>query len=158
MPYEAITSHAEMEAILAEAHVGCLGTVGLDGQPYVTPHNFLYRDGRIYLHSALAGRKLENITRDPRVCFTAYCSSRLVLGERACDCAMRYRCVMAFGHARLVHDQARRKDLLLALTERYTHEPVEAPSAARVAGTALIEIIIEEMTGKRNFDRPHPSQ
>jgi uncharacterized protein len=157
MPNEAITSHAEMEAVLAEAEVGCLGTVGIDGQPYVTPHNFLYRDGRIYIHSALTGRKIEHITRDPRVCFTAYCSTRLVQGERACDCAMRYRCVMVYGHARLVHDQARRRELLTALTERYTGKPVEPPPPARVAGTALIEIIVEELSGKRNFDHPQTS-
>jgi hypothetical protein len=153
MPHEAIVSHNELEAVLAEAQVGCLGTVGLDGQPYVTPHNFLYRDGRIYIHCALAGRKLENILRDDRVCFTVYAADRLVLGERACDCAMRYRSVIAIGRAALVHDQARRRELLKALTERYTGQAVEPPTPERVAGTALIEIFVEELTGKRNYDR-----
>jgi uncharacterized protein len=154
MPHEAITSHAEIEAVLLEAQVGCLGTVGLDGQPYVTPHNFLYRDGRIYIHSALTGRKLEHLARDGRVCFTAYVAEKLVLGAKACDCAMRYRSVIATGHAHLVHDVVRRRELLTALTERYMEHEVEPPPPERVAATALIEIMVEELTGKRNFDRP----
>lgn len=158
MPQEAIVSHAGLEAILAEAQVGCLGTVGLDGEPYVTAHNFLYRDGYVYIHCALTGRKLDNILRDPRVCFTAYVTDRLVLGPRACDCAMRYRSVIAFGRAELVHDLTRRRELLVALTERYTGQPVEPPAPERVAGTALIEIFVEEMTGKRNYDREQPEK
>jgi len=130
-----------------------MGTVGVDGQPYVTAHNFLYRDGCIYIHCALTGRKLDNILRDPRVCFTAYVVDRLVLGEHACDCAMRYRSVIAIGRAVMVHDLARRRELLTALTERYTGQAVEPPTRERVAGTALIEIFVEELTGKRNFDR-----
>lgn len=153
MPYEAIASHAGLEAVLAEAQVGCMGTVGVDGQPYVTAHNFMYRDGCIYIHCALTGRKLDNILRDPRVCFTAYVVDRLVLGGQACDCAMRYRSVIAIGRAALVHDLARRRELLTALTQRYTGQAVEPPSPERVAGTALIEIFVEELTGKRNFDR-----
>ncbi len=153
MPHEAITSHAEIAAILNEAQVGCLGTVGLDGHPYVTPHNFLYRDGRIYIHCALTGRKIEHIERDGRVCFTAYVVDKLVLGEKACDCAMRYRSVIATGQAHLVHDVVRRRELLTALTERYTGQAVEPPSPGRVAATALIEIFVEELSGKRNFDR-----
>ncbi len=153
MPYEAITSHAEMAAILSEAQVGCLGTVGLDGQPYVTPHNFLYRDGRIYIHSALTGRKIEHIERDGRVCFTAYVAEKITLGDKPCDCAMRYRSVIASGQAHLVHDVVRRRELLTALTERYTGHSVEPPAPERVAATALIEIFVEELSGKRNFDR-----
>jgi uncharacterized protein len=156
MPHEAIVSHAGLEAVLAEAQVGCLGTVGLDGQPYVTAHNFLYRDGCIYIHSALTGRKLDNISCDARVCFTAYVADRLVLGPRTCDCAMRYRSVIAIGRAVLVHDLERRRELLMALTERYAGQPVESPPAWRVAQTALIEIYIEELTGKRNYDRENP--
>lgn len=154
MPYEAITSHAEMTEILSAAQVGCLGTVGLDGQPYVTPHNYLYRDGRIYIHSALTGRKIEHIERDQRVCFTAYVADEITLGDKPCDCAMRYRSVIATGHASLVHDVARRRELLTALTERYIGHVVEPPSPDRVAATALIEIFVEELSGKRNFKRP----
>lgn len=130
-----------------------MGTVGLDGQPYVTAHNFLYRDGHIYIHCALTGRKLDNILRDNRVCFTAYVSDRLVLGPRACDCAMRYRSVMAFGQAAMVNDLMRRRELLTALSERYVGQKIEPPSPGRVAETAVIDIFIEELTGKRNYDR-----
>ena len=63
-----IKDRAEIEEVLREAQVGRLGT-SVDGQPYVVPLSFAYHDGNIIFHGAREGKKMEDIARNPRVCF-----------------------------------------------------------------------------------------
>jgi hypothetical protein len=67
-PEKEIKDKAEVERILTEAKVGRLGTSS-DGRPYVVPLSFTYHDRKIVIHGAKIGKKMENIARNPRVCF-----------------------------------------------------------------------------------------
>lgn len=139
--------------MLIESRYGVLATAGRDGQPYLTPINHYFHGGKLYFHCALRGRKLDNIAANPLVCFTAFSVGELVLGEKACDCAQRYICVICFGKARRIEDAALKADILTRLTEHYAGQDYEPPSPARVNGTVVVEITITEMTGKHNVDR-----
>jgi nitroimidazol reductase NimA-like FMN-containing flavoprotein (pyridoxamine 5'-phosphate oxidase superfamily) len=153
MPKEWTTDREEMESLLREALVGCLATVGLDGSPYITPLNFCYHQGKIYFHSALKGRKMDNIRANPRVCFEVHELIKVVQSRRACDFGARYRSVLVFGRARFLPDGDEKVTVLTALAEKYAGgQAVEPPTLARAKGTEVIEITIEEMTGKRNVD------
>jgi nitroimidazol reductase NimA-like FMN-containing flavoprotein (pyridoxamine 5'-phosphate oxidase superfamily) len=153
LPKEWITDHEEMESLLREALVGCLATVGPDGNPYITPLHFVYHQGKIYFHSALKGRKVENIRANPRMCFEVHELIEIVQGQRACDLSTRYRSVLAFGRARSLPDGDEKIAVLTALAEKYASgQAVEPPTPEKAKGTEVIEITIEEMTGKRNVD------
>jgi uncharacterized protein len=153
MPHEPITERAELERLLNELRHGVLATAGVDGQPYTTPINHLYRDGKLYFHCALHGRKLDNILANPRVCFTAYKAQRLVFGDKACECAQRYESVICFGTARVVEEVEFKTEILTRLSESYAGREYAPPSLARVNGTTVVEITVRKMTGKRNVDR-----
>jgi nitroimidazol reductase NimA-like FMN-containing flavoprotein (pyridoxamine 5'-phosphate oxidase superfamily) len=58
----------EIDALMTAAVSGRLGTVGPDG-PYVVPLAFGWRNGEVCFHCHRAGKKLENIGGDDRVCF-----------------------------------------------------------------------------------------
>ena len=153
MPKEWITDHEEMECLLREALVGCLATVGPDGSPYITPLNFVCHQGKIYFHSALKGRKVDNIRANPRVCFEVHDLIEIVQEQRACDFSTRYRSVLIFGRARPLPDGDEKVAVLTALAEKYASgQAVEPPTLKRARGTEVIEITIEEITGKRNVD------
>jgi hypothetical protein len=153
MPKEWITDREEMESLLQEALVGCLATVGPDGSPYITPLNFYFYQGKIYFHSALKGRKMDNIRANPRVCFEVHKLIKMVQSQRACDFSTRYRSVLVFGRARSLPDGDEKMAVLTALTEKYASgQAVEPPTPKRAKETKVIEITIEEMTGKRNVD------
>ena len=155
MPTEWITDREEMESLLHEALVGCLATVGPDGSPYITPLNFVFCQGKIYFHCAFEGRKMDNIRANPRVCFEVHELIKIVHGQRACDFSTRYRSVLIFGRARSLSDVDEKVVVLTALTEKYAGgQAVEPPTPKKAKGTEVIEITIEEMTGKRNVDRP----
>jgi nitroimidazol reductase NimA-like FMN-containing flavoprotein (pyridoxamine 5'-phosphate oxidase superfamily) len=153
MPKEWITDREEMGGLLREALVGCLATVGSDGSPYITPLHFVYHQGKIYFHCAFKGRKRDHIKANPRVCFEVHELVKIVQGQRACDFGTRYRSVLVFGRARSLPDGDEKVAVLIALAEKYTGgQAVEPPTPKRAKGTEVIEITIEEMTGKRNVD------
>lgn len=64
-----VTDPEIITAILNRCTVGRLATVGSDGYPYITPVNYVYWQGSIYFHCALKGEKVDNIAREPKVCF-----------------------------------------------------------------------------------------
>ncbi len=153
MPKRWITDCAEMEAILRECLVGSLATVGPDGAPYVVAVNYVYRDGKIYFHGALTGTKLDNIAREPRICFEAHVVDCIFRAPRAMEFGARYRSVVVRGRARLLDDEAAKREALIALTARYAEgQPFQLPTDQEVVATAVVEIEIGEMTGKRNID------
>ena len=60
-------SPVEIESVLHRHHVGRLACI-VDGEPYLVPITFAYRDGFIYCHT-VPGQKLDALRADPRVAF-----------------------------------------------------------------------------------------
>ena len=153
MPKQWITDRAEMEAILRECAVGSLATVCPDGAPYVVTVNYVYHEGRIYFHCALTGKKLDNIASDERVCFEAHVMERIVRASQAVHFGTRYRSVIVHGKARQLDDPAAKREILILLTARYAEgQSFKPPTEQQVETTAVVEIEIDSMTGKRNVD------
>ncbi|MGA2675050.1 MAG: pyridoxamine 5'-phosphate oxidase family protein [Terracidiphilus sp.] len=147
-------SEEDARAFLRAGTEGRLATCDQAGQPYITPLNYFYRQGRIYFHSKLNGRKLDNITANGRVCFEVSATAKLTVSpDRPCNCSTRYTSVLAFGIARIVSDDAEKAALLNLLVERYAggmaFQPVEEKHAA---GCAVVEICVEQISGKMNID------
>ena len=49
--------------ILAQGTSGVLALLGDDGYPYAVPLSYVYHEGRVYFHSAMAGHKLDALRR-----------------------------------------------------------------------------------------------
>lgn len=102
-----ITDTKEIQRILSLTNVGRLATNGRDGYPYITPVNFVSLDGCIYFHCAPQGEKLDNLTRDPRVCFEvdvplSYIDIGLDPSRPICHLHQLYHCVIIRGSAAVV--------------------------------------------------------
>ncbi len=153
-----ITKHfsdpAEINAVLDSVQVGTVATIDDGGSPYMTPVNYVRIENALYFHSSLDGRKLDNIERDGRVCFSAYAMHRLVLGEKSCDCSVRYGSVICFGRAELMPECEEKQTALRLLSEKYFERELEPPTMECCGTTAVVKIVIEKMTGKRNVDNP----
>lgn len=146
-----IAEQSKMEAILRECPVGSLATVGPDGAPYVVTVNYVYHDGKIYLHGALAGKKMENIAHEPRVCFEVHVLEEISPAAAAIEFSTHYRSVIVHGRASQILDPAAKREALVVLTTRYADDnPFSPPSEEDITATAVLQIEIEEMTGKQN--------
>src|ERR1035437_930990 len=128
----------EAREFLATETEGRLATCDAAGQPYITPLNYLYREGKIYFHSKLAGRKMDNIAENNRVCFEVSKIEKItVSNDRPCACSTRYSSVLVFGAARLISDDTEKAAILNLLVARYAadkpFQPVEESHAAACA-------------------------
>jgi len=142
-----ITDKAQIEAILRQATV-CRLAMCLDGWPYVVPLNFGYHDNRLFFHTAGAGRKLDILTRNDRVCFVIDGAHEIVESFEACGWSMRFASVIGFGRARLIEDPALKREALDIIMRHYSDRLYTYPDDI-LAKTAIIRVDIERMTGKR---------
>ena len=117
----AITDPAEIEAIIRKCPYCMVGITDLQGNPYVIPMNFAYRDGVIYLHSGPDGGKLEMVKQHPQVCITFCEGHELVYMHRqmACSYSMKSRSVMCRGNVRFIEEMDEKRNILDLVMRHY---------------------------------------
>ena len=140
----------DVDAFLALAEIGRLGTIGPDGFPYVVPLHFAYVDGHIYIHGLGAGEKMENIARNNKVSFEADTMDSLRHGDAPCDTGTRYTSVIVKGTAERVTDSGEKTRALNGIVDKYTPQHSGKPFGdGPMNGTAVVRITILEKTGKK---------
>ena len=144
----AITDPAELESILREALVCRMGIC--DGEiPYVVPMNYGYRDGCVFLHSALEGRKIEVLRKNPNVCLEFEKDVELVAAEEPCSFSMKYRSVIASGKAVFLEGAEEKTRGLNAIMAQYTGKEYTFPQQA-LERIVVIRVDLDEVSGKHN--------
>jgi nitroimidazol reductase NimA-like FMN-containing flavoprotein (pyridoxamine 5'-phosphate oxidase superfamily) len=147
-----VESRDEMEDLLCEESVGYLG-LSMDGQPYVVPLNYAYLEGKIYFHCALTGKKLDCIRANPQVSFTVARQTGRVREHAGQDpCHVDSDSVICTGVARIVETPEERQPILDAFNRRF-HPDAEPISLERAARCGAVEIVLTEMTGRRERER-----
>ena len=145
-----VTNQEEVEEILSNALVGRLGTC-LNNIPYITPVNFVYDKDKIYFHSALEGRKIENITSNPNICFEIDEIKSIIPGQRPCATTTEYKSIIIFGNIQIVTDIEEKTFALNKLIEKYAPQsPKLSSSSGAIARTNVLVIGIKEMTAKQS--------
>lgn len=138
----------EMLDILQNGSTGILGVIGDNGYPYTVPLNFVFLDGKIYFHSAKQGHKIDGILCNDKVSFCIIERDVVIPEIFATD----YRSVIVFGRAKIVQDDILKRTALEALIDKYSfhfHEAGRQEIEREWNSVCLIEITIEQMTGKR---------
>lgn len=141
-------SQDEMAAVLNKTKYGILSTIGGDGFPYGVPVNFVYLDGKIYIHGRKMGEKVSNLTNNCKCCFTAAREYGYEFtGEHACDTTAVYESVIIRGCAHVVEDLEVKKKVLLATIDKIVPGRTDMDEK-KVSPTGVYEIEIKAMTGK----------
>ncbi len=143
-----ITDSAEIESILQESMICRLGLAD-GGEPYIVPLSFGYTGGAIYLHSALDGKKISMINRNPRCCFEIDQCGKVTRTEPPCAWGIEYRSVIGFGRACIIEDSEEKKRGLNCIMSHYGGEPQQF-SDENIRNVCVIRIDIESMTGKKS--------
>ena len=149
----AVAALPEILAILDQCDALRLGLTGPEG-PYVVPLNFGYaeKDGSltIFFHCAKAGRKADMLAADPRVCFEADCSHKLISGPKPCAYSFAYESVIGFGKARLLSEDADKAMGLSRIMARFSLAASFEFEPAALAHTAVYAIGVESVSGKKH--------
>ncbi len=139
-----------MEELLKTAEIIHLATLKEDGAPILRPVNFLYADGKIYIHTGPKSGKIAQIARDPRVCLEVEEILKYIPAvEKPCSATYSCRSVVLEGVARLVTERERKRDILQDMMEKY--QPMGGFRPVSLEDTdivAIIEIEVRALSGK----------
>ena len=120
-------------------------------RPYLVPLSFGYRDGILYFHSAPAGRKIDILRQNDRVCFEFDVDCQVSKSGDVCNWGVIYRSVIGSGRAFFIEEQEAKQKALAIIVEHYGGAGRDLPLEA-VSKTLVFAVKIDEMTGKQSFD------
>ena len=126
-------SQREIDQIINGTTACHVAMVDNGGIPYVLPFNFGYKDGRLFIHCAPDGKKIDIWKHNPKVCvaFSKDYELRVQSEKVACSYSMKYRSVLVHGEV--------------------------TPIAEYDDKIKVLEIIMEKYSGKTNFTYNHPA-
>lgn len=148
-----VSDPAEILQIMRRCDV-CRLALNDEGFPYIVPLNFgiMEREGGqvdLVFHSALEGRKLELMAKDPRASFEMDRGHVLQYFPEKGYCTMAYESVVGRGRIEMVEDEREKLAALDALMAQF-HPEGDAPyNQASVPRTAVYRLRVESMVGKR---------
>lgn len=144
----AIQDREAIDAIIRECRVCRLGlTDGKD--PYVVPLSFGYDGDAFYFHGASAGKKLDLLRQNSRVCVELDILDELRPSEEACRWSAGYRSVIGFGTAEILTDLESKRRALTVIMAQYSGGSYSFTDKA-LEGTAVIKMTIASITGKQS--------
>ncbi|MFC4777052.1 pyridoxamine 5'-phosphate oxidase family protein [Paenibacillus sp. GCM10023252] len=154
---------AEIEQFLQEMSFGHLAAVGADGWPTLTPLNYAYVGGKVYLHGSRAGEKMRTIAADGRVTFSvakeyAILPSYYTDPLLACPATAYFKSVLFYGHAVVVEDLEEKaaafEGLMRKLQPEGGYKTITADDRdyrGQLKGVAVIRIDAERVSAKFKF-------
>ena len=148
-----LRNRGTLTAMLEQSLVGRIATINRKGIPVIKPVNFLYWNGKIYLHSSTKGEKISDIRRKSPICFEVDEPIAFVAAMGpACRSNYYYRSIIVKGNAAIVNQQDKKLKILERLMEKYQPEGGYGGITEEILKrTMVIEISIQEMTGKENL-------
>ena len=150
-----VTDLSEIARILETGKVLHLG-LAVDDEPYVVPMNYghTFEDGKLtlFLHSALRGKKLDMMRRNPRVFFEIDCDLMPFEGKLPCQYGLVYSSIMGRGTAHIVEDVEEKMRAMVHLMKTQTGKDFTFDDRL-VSIVAVIRIDADEYTAKH---RPLP--
>lgn len=139
--------------LLSKEIYGRVATCGKDGQPYITPVNFIVHHEKIYFHTGFQGRKLENIKDNPKVCFEVSRSGKMYPTPHASDFTMRFWSVLVFEKAQIIQGKEEKLVVLNSIMDKYAQQyEYHTLDLKDMDIVNVIEISIDEITGKVSLD------
>ncbi|MCE5196269.1 MAG: pyridoxamine 5'-phosphate oxidase family protein [Negativicutes bacterium] len=137
--------------ILEQGEFGNLA-MAWQNEPYTIPVNYLFADGKIYIHSAKEGKKLLWLKQNPLVCFSVSRMLQLKKADTFCAYGAFFESVIVMGHCSLLEEHPQKEDRLMQLVLK--HDPaVKLPAIDEKAAdqVALLEITISSISGKASY-------
>ena len=144
-------SEEESVAILKKVTAGTLALLGDNDYPYAVPLSYVYHEGRIYFHSALAGHKVDAIRKCDKASFCVI-EQDDVQPEKY---TTFFRSVIAFGRIHIIEDEHEKLETARMLGNRYNPNHDEALQKEIEGGLSrmlMIRFDIEYLTGKEAIE------
>lgn len=140
---------SEAIAILERGSHGVLAVLGDGGYPYAVPISYVYEDGKIYMHCAKSGHKLDAVRACEKASFCVVDQDEVVQAEFT----SHYRSAIAFGRIREITDDAEKRRMVSLLARKYCPDLPQAEHDKAIerdwAPLNMLELTIEHLTAKQ---------
>lgn len=138
--------------ILKNGSNGVLAVMGDEGYPYAVPVSYAYDDGKIYIHGAKTGHKIDAVRSNEKVSFCVVDKDE----NHPEELTTYFRSAIAFGKARISEDADELRCACELMAEKYSavlpKERVEHEIEREWAALGVIVIEIEALTGKEAIE------
>lgn len=149
-----VTDFTEIIKIVEKCDIVRLGLA--DGDfPYIVPVNFAFtvKDGQVdlYIHGAMAGRKYEQLRKNPVCSFEMDIPLKMECLYEKKDVTMRYQSVMGRAKAEFLEGEEKQRALDGIIMARYEETREFEYQKKAVARTAVVRLRVLEITAKANM-------
>lgn len=139
----------ECERVLGVCTHGVLALCGDGVHPYALPLNYVYDGKAVWFHSAVSGRKLDEIASNPNASFCVVEQDEIVPEEYT----SYFRSVMVFGKLEIVTDEVEALHGLKLLCVKYSPGLDHTEELARCANRVkMLRLDIEHISGKEAIE------
>jgi nitroimidazol reductase NimA-like FMN-containing flavoprotein (pyridoxamine 5'-phosphate oxidase superfamily) len=146
-----VTDQRVIQELLSSAEICRLAMVD-NGEPYIVPLNYGFRDNALYVHSAAAGRKIDILKRNSRVCFEVESDSVIVRHEEACRWGTKSRSIIGYGRVEIITDYEEKKHGLDIILAHYGRADSNAYNETQLEAIVILRVAIESITCKQLGD------
>ena len=144
-----IKDQALIESILSGSVICRLAMVD-DGEPYLLPFNYGYKDRCLYIHSAPAGRKITILRNHPKVCFEIEDTVKIIEDEKACKWATLYRSLVGYGEVEVLEEPEEKKDGLGVIMAQHGAPHLIEFTDREVQNMVILKLTITSVSGKQS--------
>lgn len=150
MRSQSFSDRQAIDDIIRKCEVCNVGMVDEQNMPYVLPFNFGYDGEFLYLHSDPAGRKVEVLKNNPKVCISFSTDHELFHRDDhvACSYGMRYRSVLLYGTVETVEDDEGKINALNLIMKHYTGTDDFKYNAPAVRNVKVFRVYIQRLDGR----------
>lgn len=141
---------SEAISILENNNTCVLAMMG-EEYPYSLPISYAYIDGKVYMHGAKVGHKIDAITKNEKVSLCVI-NDDTVIEEKYTN---KYKSVIVFGTARILTDVEITKPICKAFAQKLCPtalDGIDAEVEKDIDQTAVIEITPKHITGKAGLE------
>jgi len=144
-------SEEESIGILQKSTSGTLALLGDEDYPYAVPISYVYHEGKLYFHSALAGHKVDAIRSCDKASFCVIEQDDVQPKKYTTF----FRSVIAFGRIHIIEDEQDKLEAARLLGNRYNPNDDESLKKELEGGFTrmlMIRFDIEHLTGKEAIE------
>ena len=141
----------ESIVILQKATAGTLALLGDNDYPYAVPISYVYHEGKLYFHSALAGHKVDSIRKCDKASFCVIDKDDVQPKKYTTF----FRSVIAFGRIQIIEDETEKLAMARMLGNRYNPNDDDSLKKEIESGLSrmlMIRFDIEHLTGKEAIE------
>jgi nitroimidazol reductase NimA-like FMN-containing flavoprotein (pyridoxamine 5'-phosphate oxidase superfamily) len=150
-----MTDINEKMSIIAKCKICRLG-LSENNYPYVIPLNYgyLYENERLklFFHSAKEGKKTAIIQKNNNACFEIDCETRLIEGEKPCNCSYEFKSIIGFGKVFYLEANDEKTKGLNYLMKHQTEKDIEYNfTENELNNVDVYKMVVEIFTGKQRI-------